>query len=103
MCRRTRNLRPAGSAAIIAGIGLFTAYLVPAVKYTQPPGTSDPDTLDERTLLRLAMLAISIVVTVAVAVGTAMVILAWTLLPSVDETPPISPHRNCGATGRRSR
>lgn len=102
-----------GAAAVLVGLALGLVFgLLYRPMWRRlgelPPGTSEPATIDERTMLWLAMLAISILVTVAVvaapelarrwfgaenavlgavAVGGAVVIIAWSLLPRVDETP----------------
>lgn len=45
---------------VLAGIMWATIFLIPAIKYpANPPGVGDPDTLMMRTILQLAVMAIS--------------------------------------------
>jgi len=97
-----------GLLAIVAAATAFLAIvLVPFVKYpANPPAVGNPDTINERTLLYVAMVLVGLAAT-AVAVGTARrtgpdpwrrwtaavaaflvpVVAAWLLLPPVDEVP----------------
>jgi predicted cobalt transporter CbtA len=58
-------------ATTLAAVGFVSMFLVPFLKYpSNPPSVGDPSTITRRTLLYLAMLAWSVVATVA----------AWRLL-----------------------
>lgn len=97
------------TSAVLALAAFVTLTVVPFTKYpANPPAVSDPATLDHRTVLFVAMIAISIVALVAatrirrqllarlgtwnaaIAAGAAFVVLiavAQVLLPSVHEMP----------------
>lgn len=102
------RIGPRRDAALAAALGaaLFVgAVLVPFGKYPAgPPGVGDPDTLRERTLLYLVMLAIGLAsvlaaariarsaplrVRVPAAAATLILLVgfAYVLLPGVDEVP----------------
>ncbi|GLW12826.1 membrane protein [Microtetraspora sp. NBRC 13810] len=91
-------------AAFLAGAAFVAAVLVPFLKYpANPPAVGDPETIGSRTTLYLVMVAIGLLslgVAAACArqfprygpaAGTAgflvPVIVAWALLPTVDEVP----------------
>lgn len=63
---RVGRASPARTALWLAAAAFVVVYLVPFVKYPpNPPAIGDPDTLGERTLLYLSMVAISILAAVA--------------------------------------
>jgi predicted cobalt transporter CbtA len=55
----------------LAGLGFLSVYLVPFLKYPpNPPAVGDPDTVNERTIAYLCLMAIGIITSVvAVRVG----------------------------------
>ena len=58
---------PLAAAARLGVAGFVTVALVPLLKYpANPPAVGDPDTMDQRTLLYLAAVALSIVLSWAV-------------------------------------
>ena len=94
----------------LLGAGAFlTITLVPFTKYpANPPGVGDPDTIDTRTVLFVAMIVISLLAAVAawrirrqlldrlgswnasivaIAVFVAVIAVAQLILPAVHETP----------------
>jgi hypothetical protein len=100
----------ARATAVVVALGGFVAlHVLPALKYpSNPPGTSDSDTIGYRTQWYVALLAISVGVVVggvvlaryfaprfgpwnsallAVGTGLAVMVIAYLVLPSVDETP----------------
>jgi hypothetical protein len=106
---RVGALRARGTAALLAGGALVSITLIPFTKYpANPPTVGSPDTIDKRTVLFFAMIAITILALVAatrvrrslvpsiggwnaaiVAVGVlvAVVAVAELILPGVHETP----------------
>lgn len=63
---RVGRAGPARTALWLAAAAFVVVYLVPFVKYPpNPPAIGDPDTIGERTLLYLSMVAISILAAVA--------------------------------------
>lgn len=106
---RVGRLRSRATAALLAGAGFVTVSLVPFLKYpANPPATSDPGSLDQRTTLYFLMIALSVLLGVgaillgrrlaarlgnwnaSVAAGAAfvaVVAVAMVFLPSVSETP----------------
>lgn len=63
---RVVRASPARTAVWLAAAAFVVVYLVPFVKYPpNPPAVGDPDTLGERTLLYLLMVAISVLGAVA--------------------------------------
>lgn len=106
---RVGDASPARTALWMAAAGFFVFFLVPFLKYpANPPATGDPETVGERTLLFLTMLATSLLAAVAaarvrtslvkryapgtataVAVGAflAIVTIAGIALPTIDEIP----------------
>jgi predicted cobalt transporter CbtA len=65
---RVRHRLPAGSdftrAALLAFLGFVTVALLPALKYpANPPGVGDPDTVTERTVQYLTLIAAAIAIT----------------------------------------
>jgi predicted cobalt transporter CbtA len=97
------------TAAVLAAAGFAVVTLVPFTKYpANPPSASDPATLDQRTLLFFAMIAVAVAALVAsvrvratlikrlgawdatiVAGGVflALVVVAQLIMPAVAETP----------------
>jgi predicted cobalt transporter CbtA len=65
---RVRHRLPAttdfGRAVLLASLGLTTVALLPALKYpANPPGVGDPDTVTERTVQYLTLIAAAVAVT----------------------------------------
>ena len=107
---RTRVTGARPMAAALAAVAFATITLVPFTKYpANPPAVGDPATLDERTLLSFAMIAITgcaLLAAVrvhakarrrlgswnaAVVAGAgflALIVVAQLILPAVQETPP---------------
>lgn len=104
---------PAGTrptAAVLALAAFATITLIPFTKYpANPPSVGDPDSLDQRTLLALAMIAITAVALltavrvrrqvaprlspwdatlVAAGAFVALIAVAQLILPAIHETPP---------------
>lgn len=53
-----------GRAAVLASLGFATVALLPALKYpANPPGVGDPDTVTERTVQYLTLIAAAVAVT----------------------------------------
>ncbi len=53
-----------GRAALLAAMGFTTVTLLPALKYpANPPGVGDPDTVTERTVQYLTLIAAAVAVT----------------------------------------
>jgi hypothetical protein len=100
--------------AALLGAGAFlTITLVPFTKYpANPPGVGDPETIDARTVLFVAMIVISLLAAVAawrirrrllgalgswnasvlaVAAFVAVIAVAQLILPAVNETPAAFP------------
>jgi predicted cobalt transporter CbtA len=100
---------PAATALWLGGAVFLVVFLVPFLKYpAAPPGVGDPETLGQRTLVYLSMIAISVLAAVA-ALRTRMalrgrittagatlaalvlyavvVIVAGAAMPVVDEVP----------------
>ncbi|MFG3497313.1 CbtA family protein [Streptomyces sp. NPDC047928] len=106
---RIGRVRGRATAALVAGAGFVTVSLVPFLKYpANPPATSDPGTLDQRTTLFFLMIALTVLLGVGAVVtgrrlaarlGTwnastlagvafvAVVAAAMVFLPTVNETP----------------
>ncbi|GAA4896653.1 CbtA family protein [Streptomyces coeruleoprunus] len=106
---RLGRFRARATAALVAGAGFVTVSLVPFLKYpANPPATSDPGTVGQRTTLFFLMIVLSVLLGIgAVVVGrrlaarlgnwnasvvagagfVAVVAAAMVFLPSVDETP----------------
>lgn len=106
---RLGDLGPRAVSALLAGMGFVSVYLVPNIKYpANPPSVGEPDTIEMRTALYFAMIAISLAAMIAssmlhrrllprfgrwdailIAGGAyiaAMVVVSL-LLPTVDEVP----------------
>lgn len=106
------RLSGAGPARTALGLGVaafVVVYLVPFLKYpANPPGTTDPGTIGERSALFAGMIAVSLLAAVAAsrlrpnlqgrfgsdvatvgAIGAyvAVVIVGGAIMPSVDELP----------------
>jgi cytochrome c biogenesis factor len=63
---RVGRASPAATALWLAGAAFLVVFLVPFVKYpANPPGVGDPETINERTLVYLTMVAISVLAAVA--------------------------------------
>ena len=97
------------TAALLALLGLWSVYLVPALKYpANPPSVGEPDTIKLRTGMYFLMVAISIAATVVAlivrrrlvakhgawngsvtAAGIYLVVMALTfaVLPDINEVP----------------
>jgi hypothetical protein len=106
---RVGALRARGTAALLAGGAFVSITLIPFTKYpANPPTVGSPDTIDKRTVLFFAMIAITILALVAsarvrrslvssiggwnaaivaAAVLVAVVAVAELILPGVHETP----------------
>ncbi len=94
---RVGRVGPATTALWLAGAAFLVVFLVPFVKYpANPPAVGDPETINERTLTYLTMVAISVLAAVAAmrvrgAAGLALyllvVLVAGVAMPSVNEVP----------------
>ncbi|WP_025732103.1 CbtA family protein [Carnimonas nigrificans] len=106
---RTGRLQGRTLALIVALCGFVALVLVPWLKYpANPPAVGSPDTIGQRTALYFGMLLISVVAMIAACLLThqrrqhhdvwssalsgaalyaVIVVLAWILLPGVDEVP----------------
>lgn len=106
---RVGALRARATAALLALAAFLTITLVPSTKYpANPPTVGNPDTIDRRTLLFVAMIAISLLALLAawrlfrqlseslggwnaaIVAGTVFVVviaIAELILPGVQETP----------------
>jgi hypothetical protein len=107
---RLGNLSARTTSAVLALGAFLTINVIPFTKYpANPPTVGNPDTIDKRTLLFLAMIAITVLAAiaagrirrdlitrtsawnatlVAVAAFIAVVAIAQLILPAVHETPP---------------
>jgi hypothetical protein len=107
---RLSNLNARATSALLALGAFLTIIAIPFTKYpANPPTVGNPDTIDKRTLLFLAMIAISVLAAIAaarirrdlltrtsawnaallaVAAFIAIVAIAQLILPAVHETPP---------------
>ncbi len=106
---RVGTFGPRVLAALLGAGAFLTITLVPFTKYpANPPGVGDPDTIDQRTALYVAMIVISLLAAVAawrirrglldrrggwnaslLAIGAYLVVIAVAqlILPAVHETP----------------
>ncbi len=106
---RLGALSARATAALVAAGGFLGIYLLPALKYpANPPGTTNRDTITDRTQWYFLMLLISVLVVaggtvlarrlsarfgawngtlLAMLGGLVVIVLAYLLLPVVDETP----------------
>jgi hypothetical protein len=106
---RVGTFGPRALSALLGAGAFLTITLVPFTKYpANPPGVGDPDTIDRRTLLYVAMIVISLLAAVAswrirrrlldrsgswnasllaIAAYIAVVAVAQVILPAVHETP----------------
>ena len=97
------------TAAAVAAAGFLAVYLLPALKYpANPPGTSESDTITDRTQLYFLALLTAVIVVVGVFVlarrlaprlgqwdaavvaglaGIVVLTVVYLLLPDVNETP----------------
>jgi predicted cobalt transporter CbtA len=65
---RVGHASPAQTALWLAAGAFLVVYLVPFIKYpANPPGVGDPETIGNRTLLFVTMVAISVLVAIAAA------------------------------------
>jgi predicted cobalt transporter CbtA len=102
-------LTPQGISAVLALTGFIAIYLAPNLKYpANPPSVGDPATIGIRTALYFIMIAISIAAMVAAvtfkrrlvprfgnwnatlivaACYLLLVVIAWLLLPAINEVP----------------
>jgi predicted cobalt transporter CbtA len=63
---RVARTSPRRTALWLAASAFAVLFLVPFIKYpANPPGVGNPDTIGERTLLKLAMIAISLLAAIA--------------------------------------
>ncbi len=107
---RLSTLNARATSALLALAAFLTINAIPFTKYpANPPAVGNPDTIGKRTLLFLAMIAISVLAAIAagrirrdlltragawnatlLAVGAfiAIVAIAQLILPAVHETPP---------------
>ncbi len=106
---RIGRFGPRATAALIAAAAFVIVYLVPFLKYpANPPATSDPSTLNQRTAFYFLMIALSVLLFVgsvvlgrrlaprlgnwnaSLAAGVAFVVtvtLVAAFMPAVSETP----------------
>ncbi len=106
---RLGSLSARGTALCVAAGGFLALYLLPAVKYPpDPPGTSNATTISDRTQWYGVMLVVSVGVVLAGAVlarrlsarlgawnaallaafgGLVVIMVAYAVLPVIDETP----------------
>jgi len=107
---RLGNLSARATSAVLAGAAFLTITAIPFTKYpANPPTVGNPDTIDKRTMLFLAMIAITVLAAVAAtrirrdllhrtsswnatllatAAFIATISIAQLILPAVHETPP---------------
>jgi hypothetical protein len=107
---RLGNLNARATSALLALGAFLTINAIPFTKYpANPPTVGDPDTIDKRTALFLAMIAITVLAAIAAArirrdllprttawnatllaaaAFIAIVAIAELILPAVHETPP---------------
>jgi hypothetical protein len=107
---RLSRLNARATSALLALAAFLTITAIPFTKYpANPPTVGNPDTIDKRTLLFLAMIAITVLAAIAagrirrdllsrttnwsatllaVAALIAIVAAAQLILPAVHETPP---------------
>jgi hypothetical protein len=110
---RVGRASPAATALWLGAAAFLVVFLVPFLKYpAAPPGVGDPDTIGERTLVYLSMVAISVLAAVAalrtratlltrttpagatlaaLALYGVVVVAAGIAMPAVDEVPPDFP------------
>ncbi len=106
---RAGRIGPRTLSVLIAGLGFLTIVIVPGLKYPpNPPAVGQPDTIQLRTGVYFAMIAISIVALIvatrvrtaviarigaftaalaAVAAYAALIVVAQAILPAIDEVP----------------
>ncbi len=106
---RIGGLGPRGLSALLAGAGFVAIYLVPTLKYpANPPSVGEPETIGTRTALYFLMILISVAGMVGAAMlrerlaprhggwtaslsalgaYLAVVVLAQSLLPAINEVP----------------
>src|SRR4051794_25489627 len=112
---RLGSLNARATSAFLALTGFLTINAIPFTKYpANPPAVGNPDTIDKRTALLVAMIAITVLAAIAagrirrdllprtsawdatllaVAAFIAIVAVAELILPAVDEKPPgFPPH-----------
>lgn len=106
---RIGRFSPRATAALVSLAAFVTVCLVPFLKYpANPPATSDPDTLNQRTVMYFLMIALSVLLgsgavllgrrlaprwgnwnasVIAGAAFVAAVTMAVVFLPAIQETP----------------
>src|SRR5689334_17819419 len=107
---RLGNLGARATSALLAGAAFLTITAIPFTKYpANPPTVGNPDTIDKRTALFLALVAITVLAAIAAArirrdllgrmtawsatllaaaAFIATIAIAQLILPAVHETPP---------------
>jgi putative cobalt transporter subunit CbtA len=107
---RLSTLNARATSALLAGAEFLTVTAIPFTKYpANPPTVGNPDTIDKRTMLFLAMIAITVLAAIAavrirrdllrrtsgwnatllaVAAFVVVIAIAQLILPAVHETPP---------------
>jgi putative cobalt transporter subunit CbtA len=107
---RLGDLGARATSALLAGAAFLTITAIPFTKYpANPPTVGNPDTIDKRTMLFLAMIAITVLAAIAavrirrdllrrtsgwnatllaVAAFVVVIAIAQLILPAVHETPP---------------
>jgi len=107
---RLGDLSARATSALLAGAAFLTITAIPFTKYpANPPTVGNPDTIDKRTMLFLAMIAITVLAAIAAtrirrdllnrtsnwnatllaaAAFIATIAIAQLILPAVHETPP---------------
>jgi hypothetical protein len=95
---RMARTSPRRTALWLAAAAFAVLFLVPFIKYpANPPGVGDPGTIGDRTLLQLAMMAISLLGAIAAvrlrraaiagAAYIVIVVVAGLAMPAVQEVP----------------
>ena len=110
---RMGRLSVRASSVVIAAVGFLTLYLVPNLKYpANPPSIGNPATIDYRTGLYFGMMLISIMAMIAAvnlgkslvgrfdgwhstliagAVYLVVIVIAFAVLPNINEVPTVFP------------
>ena len=95
---RVGRASPATTALWLAGAAFLVVFVVPFLKYpANPPAVGDPETINDRTLTYLTMVAISVLAAVGavrvrsrlagLALYVVVVLVAGIAMPSVNEVP----------------
>lgn len=75
---RLGRMTPAGSTAVVVGVGFVAVALVPFLKYpATPPAVGDGDTIGQRTALFFVLVALSLAVAVAAVVLARRLASTW--------------------------